>query len=858
MYMSHNTYIYSSRLVSFYTFLGVTYLLFLKSSPQCVCPSISTAPINKLSSTQTLLSTDTKILPFSDSRRNLLTSNTTIVSIKRNHELIQNLYDMLPNNIVIIWHGLISEIPPGWNICDGTNGTPDLRDKFIIGGGNLHSLGDVGGSTNTTLSINQLPTHYHDINNVSSTIHTGHIHDTGNFSVSTQSGHTHTFSSTSTTSGSHQHGCSTSTSSAGSHAHTCSASTTSTGAHTHSCSASTSSSGYHSHSCSASTEGAGYHNHVNGNYGYLLQKRSDCRDTLGSVDVTCGEPDLVSAVWMTAQPDHTHRASCSTDSTGTHAHSAKCSTGNTGPHSHSASCSTGNTGSHNHAASCSTINAGSHAHSVSGTTSSSTAHSHSINGLSGNDGIHSHTVSGATDSVGNDNTINVLNPYYAAYYIMKIPYKFPTENPTNSPTLSPSISPTNNPSLFPTNVPSASPSNAPSQSPTNNPSKHPTVMPSSYPTSYSPTLTPSISPTLNPTSAPSIAPSVTPTLTPTLAPSAAPSVAPSLAPSSAPSLMPTLAPSIMPTNAPSLIPSVPPSFAPTLIPTFSPTSSPTPKCHNAKYQGEMIQSNQWNTNDALYGGESLVSPNCRFLLTMEQNGNLILRGLVGKYHDPFEKDEKGDYTNKQIQMTLYVGWETNTTIENFSGEATSRMMLKGGAIIVEELQYLNVPSYEPIELWKSNKDTKQNELMLELIDDGCLELYRYYGIRNTYAVSTPLWSVCADLSSGNNNNIVDASLTTTTISNITTLTMNEGAEHELQNDTNKNKTQLFVIWNAIISILLTAIVLGFLYFCVKRIYNDSTTVHVANAAKHIVNSNATTGEDLVIISDEERDHAQEK
>lgn len=35
--------------------------------------------------------------------------------------------------MIIIWHGSIASIPSGFILCDGNNGTPDLRDKFIVG-----------------------------------------------------------------------------------------------------------------------------------------------------------------------------------------------------------------------------------------------------------------------------------------------------------------------------------------------------------------------------------------------------------------------------------------------------------------------------------------------------------------------------------------------------------------------------------------------------------------------------------------------------------------------------------------------------------------------------------------------------
>lgn len=53
---------------------------------------------------------------------------------------------MITRGIIVIWHGAIVDIPPGWTLCDGTDGTPDLRDRFIIGAGNTHIPGATGGS----------------------------------------------------------------------------------------------------------------------------------------------------------------------------------------------------------------------------------------------------------------------------------------------------------------------------------------------------------------------------------------------------------------------------------------------------------------------------------------------------------------------------------------------------------------------------------------------------------------------------------------------------------------------------------------------------------------------------------------
>ena len=67
----------------------------------------------------------------------------------------------IPAGAIVIWNGLISSIPTGWSLCNGSNGTPDLRDRFIVGSGSTYSLGDTGGSNTVTLTSPQIPVHSH-------------------------------------------------------------------------------------------------------------------------------------------------------------------------------------------------------------------------------------------------------------------------------------------------------------------------------------------------------------------------------------------------------------------------------------------------------------------------------------------------------------------------------------------------------------------------------------------------------------------------------------------------------------------------------------------------------------------------
>jgi hypothetical protein len=54
----------------------------------------------------------------------------------------------IPSGGIIIWSGSTGSIPATWFLCDGTNGTPDLRDRFIVGAGNTYAVNATGGSAN--------------------------------------------------------------------------------------------------------------------------------------------------------------------------------------------------------------------------------------------------------------------------------------------------------------------------------------------------------------------------------------------------------------------------------------------------------------------------------------------------------------------------------------------------------------------------------------------------------------------------------------------------------------------------------------------------------------------------------------
>ena len=63
--------------------------------------------------------------------------------------------------MIMMWSGTEAAIPSGWVMCDGNNGTPDLRARFIVGHGSGYTSGTTGGVLTTQLNGNHLPQHSH-------------------------------------------------------------------------------------------------------------------------------------------------------------------------------------------------------------------------------------------------------------------------------------------------------------------------------------------------------------------------------------------------------------------------------------------------------------------------------------------------------------------------------------------------------------------------------------------------------------------------------------------------------------------------------------------------------------------------
>jgi microcystin-dependent protein len=48
--------------------------------------------------------------------------------------------------MIMLWSGSSASIPSGWLLCDGSNSTPDLRNRFVVGAGSTYAVGATGGT----------------------------------------------------------------------------------------------------------------------------------------------------------------------------------------------------------------------------------------------------------------------------------------------------------------------------------------------------------------------------------------------------------------------------------------------------------------------------------------------------------------------------------------------------------------------------------------------------------------------------------------------------------------------------------------------------------------------------------------
>ena len=107
---------------------------------------------------------------------NPVTNTLNVPNISGNGSGLSGI-EAFVTGMIILWSGAADAIPTGFVLCNGSNSTPDLRGRFVVGYSNTdgdYDVGDAGGSKQVTLSESQLPSHNHSAS--SSVSDPGHAH----------------------------------------------------------------------------------------------------------------------------------------------------------------------------------------------------------------------------------------------------------------------------------------------------------------------------------------------------------------------------------------------------------------------------------------------------------------------------------------------------------------------------------------------------------------------------------------------------------------------------------------------------------------------------------------------------------
>jgi hypothetical protein len=140
----------------------------------------------------------------------------------------------VPKGGIIMWSGSTANIPSGWALCDGTNGTPNLQDRFVVGTGSTYAVNAIGGSATHNHTTGTAGDHNHALSSTSNGGNTGGItnydptkgtfHSKGYYAEDDNQGwHAHSFLQTGYNSGYGE----------GNHAHLLHGNTANGGNHTH-------------------------------------------------------------------------------------------------------------------------------------------------------------------------------------------------------------------------------------------------------------------------------------------------------------------------------------------------------------------------------------------------------------------------------------------------------------------------------------------------------------------------------------------------------------------------------------------------------------------------------------------------
>lgn len=107
---------------------------------------------SNIAAAYTAIQNDGGTIPSNKNSANLAAAIATI---------LDNRPSDIPSGTIVMWNGTESNVPQGWHLCDGSNGTPDLRGKFVLSANATYKAKTSGGASSVALSEAQLRAHTH-------------------------------------------------------------------------------------------------------------------------------------------------------------------------------------------------------------------------------------------------------------------------------------------------------------------------------------------------------------------------------------------------------------------------------------------------------------------------------------------------------------------------------------------------------------------------------------------------------------------------------------------------------------------------------------------------------------------------
>lgn len=308
------------------------------------------------------------------------TGSSTLEAVEATSLTVNGVQNsLLPVGSIVLWN--TATPPSGWQICNGTGGTPDLRDYFIVGSESTYNQNQTGGNSTLTMSTANMHTHSHNLTTSSTG---GHTHN----SSSSNASHTHTRNANTSGGG-------------GTHTHNANKSGSSNMSHSHPALNTGSGGNQHTHNTGTNTDSHYHYQQIamDSNISAYNRSDGDYRNSVGRVNrsFTDADPAPRISAFSGHFADHNHTNWNTFNQSGNHTHNLAV-------------------GQANHTHNNFTANVNSHTHDVD-VSYDNTTHTHTKPTIPASGG-HTHTYT--TDNAGSDTAFSILPSYYALYYIIKL------------------------------------------------------------------------------------------------------------------------------------------------------------------------------------------------------------------------------------------------------------------------------------------------------------------------------------------------------------------------------------------------------------------------------------------------------